>query len=150
MQQTKNSLEQQGQNITMEELFKKFRRGPGTCGILEIPIITLSECVNVIWKRLCVSVFDSSRTQAAMLTLEEEDRSPLLWEKPYGKAALQRSVVFAGHVSACSCKTCKVFVKGSSASLQLRLQHKFQPHMGDIINRRITHICKSICFSSAG
>lgn len=65
----------------------------GTCGILEIPIITLSESVNVIWKRLCVSVFDSSPTQVAMLTLDEEDRSPLLWEKAYGKAALQHSVV---------------------------------------------------------
>lgn len=86
----------------MGELFKKFRRGLGTCGILEIPIITLSDCVNVIRKRLRVSVFDSSPTQAAMLTLEEEDRSPLLWEKAYGRAALQHSGVFAGPVSVCS------------------------------------------------
>lgn len=91
----------------------------GTCGILEIPIITLSESVNVIWKRLCVSVFDSSPTQVAMLTLDEEDRSPLLWEKAYGKAALQHSVVFAGHVSMFTCNTCKAFVKRSSVSTQV-------------------------------
>lgn len=39
-------------------------------------------------------MFDSSPKQAAMLTLEEEDRSALLGEKAYGKAALQHRVAF--------------------------------------------------------
>lgn len=39
-------------------------------------------------------MFDSSPKQAAMLTLEEEDRSALLGEKAYGKAALQPRVAF--------------------------------------------------------
>lgn len=73
----------------------------------EISIITLSECVNLIWKRLCVSVFDSSPMQPAMLTLVEEDRSALLWEKAYGKTALQHSVELSPRVAVCSCNTCK-------------------------------------------
>lgn len=42
-----------------------------------------------------------------MLTLVEEDRSALLWEKAYGKAALQHSVGFFPRVAVCSCNTCK-------------------------------------------
>lgn len=63
----------------------------GALGILGMHTITHSYCVSVSQKRLCVSVFDSALTLAAMLTLVDQDTSPLLWEKAYGEPALKHS-----------------------------------------------------------
>ena len=54
-------------------------------------------------KRLCVSVFDSSPTLAAMLTLVDQDTSPLLWEKAYGEPALKHSTGFSLTLCVCVC-----------------------------------------------
>lgn len=54
-------------------------------------IITHSFCVSVSCKRLCASMFDSTQTLAAMLTLVERDTSPLLWEKARGESAPEHS-----------------------------------------------------------
>ena len=54
-------------------------------------IIMHSNHVSVSWKRLYVSVFDSAPTLAAMLTLVDQDTSPLLWERAYGEPAFKHS-----------------------------------------------------------
>lgn len=86
--------DRQGKN-TIEELFRILSRDRGALGILGMHIITHSCCVSVSWKRLCVSVFDSSLTLAAMLTLVDQDTSPLLREKAYGEPAPEHSTGFS-------------------------------------------------------
>lgn len=69
-------------------------------------IITHSYCVSVSVsrKRLCVSVFDRAPTLAVMLTLVDQDTSPLLWEKADGEPAFE-------HSTGCLCVVLVHFVK---------------------------------------
>lgn len=46
-------------------------------------------------------MFDSSPTEAAMLTLVDQDTSPLLREKAYGEPALEHGAGFSGSVCVC-------------------------------------------------